>query len=53
MELSAHEKAGLLTIDEHEITVTTKGRLLISGICMVFDKYLRVSRARGQYSKII
>ncbi len=53
MELSAHEKAGLLTIDEHEIVVTPKGLLLISGICMVFDKYLRVSKARSQYSKVI
>jgi oxygen-independent coproporphyrinogen III oxidase len=53
IELLAHEKAGLLTLDDEEITITPKGRLLISGICMVFDKYLRISKERSYYSKVI
>ncbi|MCH9640009.1 MAG: oxygen-independent coproporphyrinogen III oxidase [Betaproteobacteria bacterium] len=46
IELMVHERAGLLAIADEEIAVTSIGRLLISSICMVFDKYQRVSRAR-------
>ena len=42
-ELLVHEQAGLITLDDEEITVTSKGQLLISSICRVFDKYLRVN----------
>lgn len=31
---------GLLTIDAQALRVTSKGRLLIRNICMVFDRYL-------------
>jgi oxygen-independent coproporphyrinogen-3 oxidase len=48
---------GLLTIDQHWIAVTPKGRLLIRNICMVFDRYLRLARDIApqplRYSKTI
>lgn len=34
------EQDGLLTIDDEWLNVTTKGRLLIRTVCMVFDHYL-------------
>ena len=52
-ELADLEQAGLLTMDEHWISVTPKGRLLIRSICMVFDKYLRLDRETVRYSKTI
>ncbi|EJL87003.1 oxygen-independent coproporphyrinogen III oxidase [Herbaspirillum sp. CF444] len=48
---------GLVTIDDEWITVTTKGRLLIRNICMVFDRHLRSARQRQiqpqRYSRTI
>jgi oxygen-independent coproporphyrinogen-3 oxidase len=48
---------GLLTIDQHWIAVTPKGRLLIRNICMVFDRYLSLARDIApqplRYSKTI
>ena len=41
----------LLTVNEKEIRVTPKGRMLIRNICMVFDAYLQHSKAR--FSKVI
>jgi oxygen-independent coproporphyrinogen-3 oxidase len=46
----AHD--GLLTLDEKDIFVTAKGRLLIRNICMVFDAYL-TSGANNRFSKVI
>ncbi len=46
VELLVYEKSGLLTLDDEEITVTPKGRLLICSICMVFDKYQRKHNER-------
>lgn len=43
-ELSLHEQAGLIMLDDEEITVTAKGQLLIGSICKVFDKYLRINQ---------
>lgn len=40
-ELLEYEKPSLITLDDEEITVTPRGRLLICSICMVFDKYQR------------
>lgn len=53
IELLVHEKAGLLALVNEEISITPIGRLLISSICTVFDKYQRVSRARCCYSMVI
>lgn len=43
-ELLVYEQAGLITLDDQEITVTPKGQLLIGGICRVFDKYSRINQ---------
>jgi oxygen-independent coproporphyrinogen-3 oxidase len=44
---------GLVELGSDWITVTPKGRLLVRAVCMVFDRYLRASRARAGYSKVI
>ena len=35
------------------VVVTSRGRLLVRAICMVFDRYLRERKARASYSKVI
>lgn len=40
-DLLEYEKFDLLTLNDEEITITPKGRLLIFSICLVFDKYQR------------
>ncbi|MDH5480839.1 MAG: oxygen-independent coproporphyrinogen III oxidase, partial [Nitrosomonas sp.] len=52
-ELLVHEQAELLILGDKEIAITTKGKLLIGSICMVFDKYLRISKERKYYSAVI
>lgn len=52
-ELADLAREGLLEIDEHWISVTPRGRLLIRSIAMVFDRYLREDRERRRYSKVI
>lgn len=49
-ELSLHEQAGLIMLDDEEITVTAKGQLLIGSICAVFDKYLRINQQHKNHS---
>jgi oxygen-independent coproporphyrinogen-3 oxidase len=44
---------GLVDLAPDWIVVTPKGRLLVRAICMVFDKYLRETRQRASYSKVI
>lgn len=47
---------GLIVIDNNEIKILNKGRLLIRRICMVFDEYLQHAASKVQpirYSKII
>jgi oxygen-independent coproporphyrinogen-3 oxidase len=44
---------GLVELGTDWIVVTPKGRLLVRAVCMVFDRYLRVSRERAGYSKVI
>jgi oxygen-independent coproporphyrinogen-3 oxidase len=44
---------GLLELDEDTLQVLPSGRLLVRNICMVFDRYLRESGKRNQYSKVI
>ncbi len=44
---------GLLDIDQAQITVTPRGRLLIRNICMVFDRYLRKPQEIPRFSRAI
>ncbi|MBW3697667.1 oxygen-independent coproporphyrinogen III oxidase [Vibrio sp. T187] len=43
----------LVEVDDHEIRVTLRGRLLIRNICMCFDKYLRAKARQQQFSRVI
>ena len=52
-DLRGFEKGGLLTIDDQWISIQPRGRLLVRGIAMAFDHYLRSDRASARYSKVI
>ena len=52
-DLQEMEKAGLVKIDGDWISVQPGGRLLVRGIAMVFDRYLRADRERQRYSRVI
>lgn len=52
-DLRVMEQAGLVKIDDEWISVQPAGRLLVRGIAMVFDRYLRSDRERARYSKVI
>lgn len=52
-DLRAMEQAGLLSVSDKWISVQPPGRLLVRGIAMVFDRYLRADRERARYSKVI
>mgnify|MGYP002619523886 CR=1 FL=1 len=52
-DLRAMADAGLVSIDDEWIAVLPAGRLLVRGIAMVFDRYLRADRERARYSKVI
>jgi len=52
-ELLLYEQAGLITLDDDEIIVTSMGQLLLSSICRVFDKYLRANQQRKNNSMLI
>jgi oxygen-independent coproporphyrinogen-3 oxidase len=52
-DLRAMEEAGLLRVSDEWISVLPAGRLLVRGIAMVFDRYLRADRERARYSKVI
>jgi oxygen-independent coproporphyrinogen III oxidase len=52
-ELREFEQLGLVELDEAEIRVTPKGRLLVRSSCIVFDRYLRQDRGRRSYSRVI
>jgi oxygen-independent coproporphyrinogen III oxidase len=52
-ELEDLEAAGLVELESGWINVTPKGRMLIRNICMVFDRYLRVSHETARYSRVI
>jgi oxygen-independent coproporphyrinogen III oxidase len=47
------EGDGLVELTPDWIVVTSKGRLLVRVVCMVFDRYLRERQARASYSKVI
>lgn len=46
-------KDGLVSIDEEQISITPKGRLLLRSIAMVFDRYLGKDMHDGRFSKAI
>ena len=52
VDLSVMVDDGLVTVDEHMISVLPQGRLLIRNICMVFDIYLR-NKQTQRFSKVI
>ena len=57
-QLQPLAEAGLLSMDDHGITVMPKGRLLVRIIAMAFDRYLQVDRqkaseGRQRYSRVI
>ena len=51
-QLQQYKDAGLINIDSSSITVTSKGRMFVRAVGMVFDKYLQQSTT-AQYSKLI
>ena len=50
-QLAEMQSAGLLELSDSEIRILPAGRMLVRVVAMVFDRYLRQSRAR--YSKVI
>jgi oxygen-independent coproporphyrinogen-3 oxidase len=52
-DLRAYEALGLVEIGDEWITVTPRGRLVVRGIAMVFDRYLRLAETRARYSKLV
>ena len=52
-DLRAMEAAGLVQVSDEWISVLPPGRLLVRGIAMLFDRYLRADRERARYSKVI
>jgi oxygen-independent coproporphyrinogen III oxidase len=52
-ELKRLEEDGLVEVQPDWIVVTSMGRLLVRIVCMVFDRYLRESRQREGYSKLM
>lgn len=53
MSLAKMERDGLVAIGADEIRVTSRGRLLIRNICMIFDKYLCPMNTNGRFSRAI
>lgn len=53
VDLQEMAQAGLLDIDDDQLIVHARGRLLVRAIAMVFDRYLRHNAQRGHYSKVI
>jgi len=51
-QLRQYQDAGLINIDNNSITVTSKGRMFVRAVGMVFDKYLQQATT-AQYSKLI
>lgn len=52
-DMRRFELEGLVEVTPDWIVVTSKGRLLVRAICMLFDRYLREREARATYSKVI
>ena len=52
-DLRELESLGLVEIGGERIAVTPRGRLVVRGIAMVFDRYLRQAETRGRYSRLV
>ena len=52
-ELAGLAADGLVELDDEWIQVTPRGRLLVRAVCMVFDRYLRETRERSRYSRVM
>ncbi len=52
-DLATFEEAGLVEVADGWISVLPKGKLLVRGIAMVFDRYLRQGQPLRRYSKIV
>ena len=52
-ELEGLAADGLVEIAPGSITVTSRGRLLVRTVAMVFDRYLHAQRAPARYSRVI
>jgi oxygen-independent coproporphyrinogen-3 oxidase len=52
-DLRSFEEAGLVEVTDDWISVLPKGKLLVRGIAMVFDRYLRQDQRLRRYSKIV
>ena len=50
--LREFEGLGLIEQEADWLTVTTRGRVLVRQICMVFDRHLRNNSASGNYSHV-
>jgi oxygen-independent coproporphyrinogen-3 oxidase len=46
-------KDGLVQVDEEQISITPKGRLLLRSIAMVFDRYMNADESSDRFSKAI
>jgi oxygen-independent coproporphyrinogen-3 oxidase len=52
-DLRALAQDGLVELGPDWIVVTSKGRLMVRTVCMVFDRYLRERARQASYSKVI
>jgi oxygen-independent coproporphyrinogen-3 oxidase len=52
-DLRSYEEAGLVEVTDDWISVLPRGKLLVRGIAMVFDRYLRQDQRLRRYSKIV
>ncbi len=52
-DLEQMQEAGLVKVEGDWITVEPAGRMLVRGIAMLFDRYLRADRERVRYSRVI
>jgi len=51
--LEVMREDGLIELNRQSIKVTSKGRLLIRNVCMVFDRYLNDKQSNQRFSKAI
>jgi len=53
VKMAEMAEEGLLELRDREISVSSRGRLLIRNICMVYDRYLKAPQATIRFSKVI
>jgi oxygen-independent coproporphyrinogen-3 oxidase len=51
--LEALATDGLVEIAPERISVTSRGRLLVRTVAMIFDRYLRAQQVPARYSRVI